>query len=253
MMSHDSLITVITITRNAADVLLPTMQSVAAQRGAAQPGLLEHLIIDGASTDATLDVARSCPTPGLRILSEPDKGLYDAMNKGLRMARGRYVLFLNAGDAFHSPDVLEAFARAARDGADIVYGDTVIVGADRHVIGPRHLSAPERLDRKSFSHGMLVCHQAMLVRRTLAPEFDTRWRFSADYDWSVKCIANSDPDRNINLGLVAIDYLSDGTTDRHKKASLWERCRIMARHYGWPLTIRRHLSFVPRAIIRGKL
>ncbi|MDE7159666.1 MAG: glycosyltransferase [Muribaculaceae bacterium] len=245
-MNRNPLISIITITWNAADVLRPTMASVAAQTC----DDYEHIIIDGASTDATLAVARELATPALRILSEPDRGLYDAMNKGLTMARGRYVLFLNAGDAFHAPDVLDDYARAARSGADIIYADTDIVDASRRRLGPRHLSAPERLTFGSFSKGMLVCHQAFMVRRELAPPYDTAWRFSADYDWTVKCIKASTPERNVNLHRVAIDYLADGTTDRNKRASLVERFRIMCRHYGSVRTSFNHLAFAGRALGR---
>lgn len=210
----------------------------------------EHIVVDGASADSTLTIAREMASENLRLLSERDSGLYDAMNKGLSMARGRYVLFLNAGDAFHTVDTLQAYADAALTDADIIYGDTVIVDSSRTLIGPRHLSAPEVLDFESFSRGMLVCHQAFMVRRDLAPWYDLRYRFSADYDWTVKCIRASSPERNVNLHRVTIEYLSDGITDRNKKKSLRERFDIMSKHYGTAKAIMRHLGFIPRALKR---
>lgn len=243
-MDKKPLISVITITYNAADCLRPTMESVAKQTF----GDFEHLVIDGASKDNTVAIARSFE--GTRILSEPDRGLYDAMNKGLRLARGEYVLFLNAGDAFHADDTLEKYAAAARRGDHIIYGDTVIVDSERKIIGKRHLTAPAHLDKKSFAQGMLICHQAFMVRRELAPEYNTNYRFSADYDWTVRCIEASDPDRNTNLGIIAIDYLSDGLTDKNKLTSLRERYRIMTRHYGAIPTLSRHITFLFRALKR---
>ncbi len=246
-------ISIITVTYNAAEVLPPTMRSVASQMAGLPEGSIEHLIIDGASTDGTPQIALSNPVPGMRVVSEPDRGLYDAMNKGLRLARGHYVLFLNAGDAFHGEGALRDFLEAAQTGADIVFGDTVLVDRERHVTGPRHLSTPERLDKDSFSHGMLVCHQAMLVRRELTVEYDLYWRFSADYDWCIRCIERSDPARNVNLHRVTTEFLDEGTTADNKKASLLERLRIMGHHYGWPVTLWRHISFIPRAILRRRL
>ena len=117
------LISIVTITYNAANELIPTMKSVREQTEKD----FEHLIIDGASKDNTLEIARKYASPSLKILSEPDKGLYDAMNKGLHMAKGKYVLFLNAGDAFHSKDILKKYAEAARKNPKIIYADTVIV------------------------------------------------------------------------------------------------------------------------------
>lgn len=208
----------------------------------------EHIVVDGASKDNTLEIARR--NPDARILSEPDGGLYDAMNKGLGLARGKYVLFLNAGDSFHSADTLAQYALRAKAGDDIIYGDTVIVDSERHIICKRHLTAPVTLTRDSFSKGMLICHQAFMVRRELAPLYDLQYRFSADYDWTVKCIDNADPGRCTNLNIIAIDYLSDGMTDKNKLASLKERYRIMSRHYGSIRTLFNHIGFIFRAISR---
>lgn len=242
------LISIVTVTYNAAPTLGPTLASLAEQTFQG----FEHLLIDGASTDQTLSIARRDGRPDMRIVSEPDRGLYDAMNKGLNMARGKYILFLNAGDAFASPDSLQAYAEAAAasPAPDIIYADTDVVDSSRTVIAARHLSVPERLTFESFSHGMLVCHQAFMVRRSLAPAFDLQYRFSADYDWTVRCLSVAAPDACVNLHRVAIHYLNDGLTGANHLASLRERYRIMARHYGRATALGRHLSFIPRAIAR---
>lgn len=244
-MNLSPLISVITITYNASSVLRPTMESVANQTMTDR----EHIIIDGASSDGTLDIARKYP--GVRILSEPDGGLYDAMNKGLSMARGEYVIFLNAGDTFHSSDTLEDYARRARLGDDIIFGDTVIVNAERRIIAPRHYSAPERLTVDSFAQGMLICHQAFMVRRAIAPRYDLRYRFSADYDWTIRCIKAADEERCTNLRRIVVDYLSDGLTDRNKFKSLRERYQVMARHYGHGSALRRHAELVFGRLIKN--
>lgn len=238
------LISIITITYNAARHILPTLESVANQNYRNY----EHIIIDGASTDDTLAIARQYGD--IRILSEKDHGLYDAMNKGIALARGRYLLFLNAGDSFHSDRILAAYADRARHGDDIIYADTVIVDEARHIIGKRHLTAPQNLTFESFSKGMLVCHQAFMVRRELAPAYDEQYRFSADYDWTVRCIKAADPRKCTNLGMIAIDYLRDGLTDNNKLKSLRERYRIMNRHYGAVRTFGNHLLFLLRALRR---
>lgn len=242
------LITIVTVTYNAAAELPATLESLASQTYRD----FEHLIIDGASTDETLAVARRL-SPSARIVSEPDKGLYDAMNKGLRAATGDFILFLNAGDSFHSADDLEAYAaEASKSNVDIIYADTIVVDDARRPLRPRHLSVPDVLDKKSFSHGMLICHQAFMCRRSLAPEFDTTWRFSADYDWTLRVIEATVPGRCRNLRRVAIDFLDAGTTTKNHRASLKERFKIMRRHFGLPLTLMRHLSFIPRYIGRRR-
>lgn len=243
-MDSSPLISIITITFNAAAELRPTLESVWTQTHRD----FEHIIVDGASSDNTLAIAREYPE--IRILSERDRGLYDAMNKGIRLSRGKYLLFLNAGDAFHARDTLAAYAERARRGDDIIYGDTVIVDSDRHILCRRHLTAPTTLTFESFSKGMLICHQAFMVRREIAPEYDLQYRFSADYDWTVKCIRNADPRRCTNLGRIAIDYLSNGMTDNNKLKSLRERYRIMCDHYGTARTVLNHLGFLFRAAAR---
>lgn len=265
VMSRDSclsdsapLISVITITYNAASVIRPTLQSLNSQTFRN----FEHLVIDGASKDDTVSIVRGmCPDSIIR--SEPDRGLYDAMNKGLRAAKGKYLLFLNAGDALHSPDTLRHYADAARlNGknplnadenadsrqlyADIIYGDTIVVDSGRNFVKPRHLSVPERLTFRSFANGMLVCHQAFMVRSDLAPEYDLQYRFSADYEWTLRCLKATDPDHNVNLHTVTIDYLSDGMTDKNHSASLKERYRIMCRYYGTIPSLLRHIRFLLR-------
>ena len=106
-----------------------------------------------------------------------------------------------------------------------------------------------RLTRDSFSKGMLICHQAFMVKRSLAPDYDLRYRFSADYDWTIRCIFASDEQRCTNLGMVTIDYLSDGLTDRNKLKSLRERYRVMAAHYGHLRELRRHADLIASKVI----
>lgn len=241
------LVSIVTICYNAEEEIAVTAASVASQSF----GDYEHVVVDGASTDSTIARARLNGGRRMRIVSEPDNGLYDAMNKGLAMARGKYVLFLNAGDAFHSPHTLKSYARAIADTQpDIIYADTVIVDSSRKFLRPRHLSAPDFLTVRSFSRGMLICHQAFMVRKEIAPKYDLGYRFSADYDWCLKCIRASRPGRRVNLREVAIDYLDNGLTVRNRPASLWERFRIMKKNFGLVRTLAAHFGFVPRAVAR---
>lgn len=239
-------VSIITITYNAADVLPITLKSIGAQTCRD----FEHIVIDGASSDDTLRILRQ-HSPESRILSEPDRGIYYAMNKGLDMARGKYVIFMNAGDSFFNRETLGKYVAAIlRHDPDIIYADTMVCDSHGLNIRPRHLGVPARLTAESFSHGMLVCHQAFMVRRELAPQYDTRYRLSSDYDWTLRCIEATTPDKCVNLKCPAVLFLDEGATSKHKKASLTERFDIMRRHFGTFKAIRRHLSFIPRAIKR---
>lgn len=245
MTGMDPLFSIITVTWNAADVITPTIESVQRQTSSDY----EMLIVDGASTDDTLAIVKRASIAALRVFSEPDKGLYDAMNKGIARARGRYIMFLNAGDTFADDTVLARMARLATDNPGVIYGQTQLVDAQRNVVGKRHLTAPKKLTVNSFKNGMVVCHQAFVVRRDLAPEYDLQYRLSADYDWCIRVLRNSKSNAYVGETPI-ISYLADGMTTRHHRASLWERFRIMCHHYGTAVAIKRHLRFIPRYLKR---
>ena len=247
-MSDTPLFSIITVTYNAAAVLLPTLQSVAEQSCKEY----EYIVVDGASTDDTLELVRRSGVP-TRIISERDKGIYDAMNKGMKIARGTYLIFMNAGDAFYSADTLQAIKECIgtrRPG--VIYGETAIVDEQRQYVMMRRLRAPEHLTWRSFAVGMVVCHQAFIVRRDLAPQYDLSYRYSADVDWCIRCMKRSD--EMFNTHLVLVNYLREGTTTRNRRASLKERFHIMCKYYGTLPTVLRHIWFTVRfgiAKIRG--
>jgi len=238
------LFSIITCTYNAERTLERTLQSVAEQHFQDK----ELIIIDGASKDGTLGTARKYKFT--KLISEADRGLYDAMNKGIKAASGDYLIFLNAGDSFHSPTTLEDVAEKLKGNEDVIYGQTALVDDDGKFIGMRHHSAPEHLDWTSFKNGMLVCHQAFWVKREIAlkTDYDLSYRYSADVDWCIRIMKDSDV--LMNTGLTLIDYLNEGMTTANRKASLKERFNIMKKHYGLPTTVARHIWFAIRAIDR---
>lgn len=237
------LFAIITVCFNATATIARTLQSVDSQSF----GDYEHLIVDGASRDSTLDIVKAMSNPRRRVISEPDKGIYDAMNKGIDATSGKYLIFLNAGDKFHSFDTLSVIAQAIQLGGSpgVVYGQTIIVDNEGAFVSQRHLQAPENLTVESFADGMLVCHQAFVASRDVAGHYNLKYRFSADYDWCIRCLQQS----TSNVGLhetVLIDYLSEGATTQNFYKSLRERFVIMAHYYGFVATALRHVRFLAR-------
>ena len=254
---------VITITYNAASVLKRTVDSILSQT---YPQI-EHIIIDGASTDVTLDVAKDYMQRSyaadngheIRILSEPDNGLYDAMNKGLKMATGDYVVFMNAGDFYPTPSVIEHVAQQAQLYADgqlpaVLYGDTDLVDNNGNFIGHRRLMPPEQLSWHSFRQGMLVCHQSFYARTDIAQAtpYNLCYRYSADVDWCIRVMKEAERQQLplVNMHQVLTNYTQEGQTTLHHKASLKERFRVMCRHYGVVSTVVMHGWFVFRSIFK---
>lgn len=244
------LFSIITVSYNAEATIGRTLDSIDAQTF----NDYEHLIVDGASTDGTCDIVKRTDNPARRMISEPDKGLYDAMNKGISRTTGHYLIFLNAGDKFHSADTLATIAAAIEkhNYPGVVYGQTNIVDNEGRTIGPRHLTAPDKLTLASFADGMLVCHQAFVALRRICGSYDLRYRFSADYEWCIRCLQHSRRNKGLT-DTVFIDYLSEGITSSNKIASLLERFRIMAYYYGWIPTVLRHVRFAFRALKRKSI
>lgn len=239
------LFSIITVTYNASKVLGATLESVKEQSFTD----FEYLVIDGASTDDTLALVEQAGIPTARVWSEPDKGLYDAMNKAIDRSAGQYLIFLNAGDAFVTPETLACIAKKAQDHPDVIYGQTQLVDSTGKVVGMRHLMAPEHLTWQSFRDGMLVCHQAFIARRELCPHYDLNYRFSADYDWCIKVLKRSQSTAYVGDAPI-ISYLSEGLTTENHKKSLRERYNIMCQYYGIVPTLLRHVKFACRHLLR---
>ena len=261
-------ITYVTITYNAAKVLKRTLDSVLEQD---YPNI-EHLIIDGASTDDTLKMVNDYITQSnaaenghqIQVTSEPDKGIYDAMNKGLRCLTGDYVCFLNAGDFLPAPDIASRIAQAITDTNQpspntsqlpaVAYGDTDIVDGEGHFLHHRRLAPPEHLTWKSFRQGMLVCHQAFYARAdfAIATPYDMQYRYSADVDWCIRVMKAAAKENVplLNLHMVVANYTQEGQTTLHHRESLMERYRVMEHHYGRVQTLLLHCWFAVRTFLK---
>lgn len=236
---------IITICYNAASDIERTLQSVAVQTYRN----IEYIIIDGASTDKTLEIISKYSAEVSQMVSEKDNGLYDAMNKGLSLATGDYICFLNAGDSFFEDKTLEKIVQGF-DGSDpdLIYGDTALVDKNGLFLHMRRLSPPEKLTWKSFRRGMLVCHQAFIPRRTIVPMYDLSYKYSSDFDWCIKIMKHCHKIHNTHLTLI--NYLNEGLTTKNHKASLRERYHIMNKHYGYIATFLMHMWFLIRTIFK---
>jgi glycosyltransferase involved in cell wall biosynthesis len=202
--------------------------------------------VDGNSSDNTRDIIKQYESAISHWISEPDAGLYDAMNKGLRMATGDYVWFLNAGDVIQNGNIVAELANIVEkhQTPDILYGETNLMDSSGNIIAERRLKTPETLTWKSFRMGMLVCHQAFIVRRKIAEEYDLNYRFSADFEWCIRCMKSAKAIINTRLRLV--NYLYEGLTTANRKASLKERHAIMCKYYGVVVTDILHIWFAVR-------
>ena len=247
--------TIITCTYDASKYIDRTLASVQEQ---SYPHI-EHFIIDGVSKDDTVKKAQTYAYDShypVIVKSEPDKGLYDAMNKGIQLAKGNYIIFLNAGDVFHEEDTLTNIAEQLKDKPlpGVIYGDTDIVDEEGNFIRKRRLAPPEKLSWKSFKQGMLVCHQSFYARTDIAKQvpYNLIYKYSADVDWCIRIMKEAEKQglELWNTHKTLCSYLEGGMTEKSHRASLKERFMVMSDHYGMLTTILQHLWFVVRAIIK---
>lgn len=255
-MSPSPLISIITVVYNGGQTILPTLQSVLGQSLENK----EYIVVDGASKDNTLELLAPYRSQIAHLISEPDKGLYDAMNKGLKLASGQYVLFMNAGDCFYSSVTLaDMFSELGAAEADVIYGETMMVNEAGEELGLRSerlpLSLPKRLTARSMQRGMVVCHQSFAVKRPLAGTYDTSWRYCADVDWVIRCLKVAKKSHRYS-GIVC-KFLEGGLSRKKLKGSLKERYEVLKKHFGfWPnlfnhvLIVFRSLWFIVK---RGQL
>ena len=169
------------------------------------------------------------------------------MNKGLRKATGDYVWFLNAGDTLYTADTLQSVVASLKKSVslpDVLYGEPQIVDAQGRSLGMRRLKAPRKLTWKRFRMGMLVCHQSFVVKRSLAPEYDTTYRWVADYEWCIRCLKQAKRIKHTHL--ILSNYLEEGLSTANRKASLKERYAVMCRYYGTLPTLLLHVWFALR-------
>lgn len=216
-MSDSIRLSIVTVCRNDRAGLQRTIDSVRALTDRC----FEYIVVDGASTDGSTDVIRANSDIIDRWVSEPDGGIYDAMNKGARMASGRWVIFMNAGDAFASPDVLDRIFAAdfAADTA-VIYGD--VAKADgRGGITVKPASEPRN------SHRMFFCHQSALTRRDLllSHPFDTAHRMSADFKFFKTLIVAGH--RFVHVPVAVALFDTGGVSNTRRSAGLADNIRVI--------------------------
>ena len=242
-MTDTPLISIITVTYNAENYFQKTIDSINKQTCQN----FEYIIVDGNSTDSTLDIIKRNKKVISKWISETDSGLYDAMNKGLEMATGDFVWYINAGDEIYNSKTLSLILEEASGiDADILYGEALIISDEGSEISMRRKSAPEKLNWKSLKQGMLVCHQSFIPRRSIVPLYDLKYKYSSDFDWEIKCLKKA---KNIlNTKLILSRFLDGGKSKKTIIPSLKERFRIMVKYYGLLSSLINHIPITLRFI-----
>ena len=230
-------LSIITVAYNAFAPLQETAENILAQTFTDY----EYLVIDGGSSDGTADYleklasrfnSRSIP---FHFVSEPDHGIYDAMNKGVRMCSGEWVIFMNAGDLFASDNVLQlVFGKKQQWEADIIYGDVVKNGEVKQAPANYYLY-----------HRMIFCHQSVFVRRSclLDIPFDTRHKLSADLKFFIEQYQRHA--RFMHIGIPISIFDTSGVSNSQRSKGLYDNIRVVCETIPYPQRIR----FVMRLLV----
>lgn len=209
-------ISIITITYNSARTLQRALDSVQSQTYKD----IEHIIVDGASTDGTTDLIKKYADQykNVRWISEPDKGIYDALNKGIRMATGDAIGFLHSDDVFYSTDSVAHIARALEEeGVQVVYGDLQYCNGEKVV---RRWKSND-FNPCALKYGWMPPHPTVYVRREVyqeVGEYDEWFRISADYDMMLRIFTAGYRSRYLPEVLVSMEV--GGASNKNTKARL---------------------------------
>ncbi len=239
-------VTIITITFNAQEFLERTILSISNQNC----DDYEYILVDGGSKDDTLKIAEKYNSFFDKIISESDGGLYDAMNKGLSLATGKYVWFMNAGDEIAENVAISKLKIIAERNPDIIFGETLIIGINGEELGTRSELSPHKLPSelswRLYTKGMLVCHQSFIVKRKIAPKY-TLNNLSADIDWEINCLKVSK--LNLKYEGVLSKYLEGGVSHASMFKSWKDRYLVLRAHFGFFQNLINHLKIIFRADI----
>jgi len=245
-------ISIITITYNAEPVLEKTMLSVLNQTNTN----FEYCIIDGNSKDNTVSIIqkmeqkiqegafKGITADQFKWISEPDRGLYDAMNKGIDLSTGDFVWFVNAGDKVYNSDTLQKIydlIEIEKD-CDFIYGQSVMIDEQDHEIGERHKIAPKVLRLNHFLNGLVICHQSVIVKKSIASHYNLNYSIASDYDWVIRAFQNSECQGYIDQYLSK--FMVAGVSSQKRQLAWKERFIIMKEHFGVFKTVAAHVYIV---------
>jgi len=244
-------VSIITINYNNLEGLKATHQSVIAQD--VQRTDYEWLIIDGGSTDDSKKFIESNNEHIDHWVSEPDEGIYDAMNKGITTAKGDYLWFLNSGDRFHHEQSLQDVLSAIEQNpnADVFFGDTDFVDEKYQSIGLiselKPQKFPEKITKSSFRFGMNICHQSIIVRTAISPNYNLEFKQASDIDWILN-VLELNPITHKVSGVLS-DFQIGGSSTENSRKAIKERYEIFKNHFGFLPNILAHVWIVIRRVL----
>lgn len=215
------LITVVTVVFNGEATLEQTIQSVVNQTY----DNVEYIIVDGGSKDRTLDIIKKYEDRIDYWQSEPDKGIYDAMNKGIELANGDWINFMNSGDSFYNECVIKNIYYGNIHDCDIIYGKAITSKRQDIIV--------YRPTRFNLIIGRMLCHQSLFVNKSvfINYKFNCRYKLLADKDWLMKLIKRNCIFEYIDMHVCIYDL--EGVSYKYRKIYYHESCVLVLSNFGF--------------------
>lgn len=213
-------ISIITVVFNGEKYIEETIQSIINQTCKN----IEYIIIDGGSTDGTLDIIKKYKDRVDYWISEKDKGIYDAMNKGIDVASGEYINFLNAGDSFVNENILKKTFTQLDRSYDLVYGPSIVTGNEKNV-----LLEPKEFTKFNlyFWNTRVVCHQAMFVKKSVVSKYSMKYKLKGELNWYLDLVDKVKSYKIVDFPMVY--YALGGAGDVNYRLNTIESLKVVFR------------------------
>jgi len=240
---------IITVNLGNVDCLERTIANIHAQSYTSY----ELIVIDGGTKGIDIDYFLNKYNKITVFISEIDRGIYDAMNKGITMAKGDYLWFLNSGDRFHHEQSLQDVLSAIEQNpnADVFFGDTDFVDEKYQSIGLiselKPQKFPEKITKSSFRFGMNICHQSIIVRTAISPNYNLEFKQASDIDWILN-VLELNPITHKVPGVLS-DFQIGGSSTENSRKAIKERYEIFKNHFGFLPNILAHVWIVIRRVL----
>lgn len=215
---------IITVCYNVEDCIEETIKSVLNQTFKN----IQYIVIDGASTDNTLKIINKFKKEIDIIISEPDQGIYDAMNKGLNLANGHFLNFLNAGDSFYNSNTLGLVYNKIKEGTKIVSGDFNLILANNK----SRFIKTKKISWKHFKKDFYACHQAIFIHFSIVNLYDINYKIKADYKWVLDALSKTEEGSVVKIHQPLVNYDANGFSSKNSFNNLNELMRLHKNYFG---------------------
>ena len=205
---------------------------------------INWIVIDGGSTDGSLEFIQNLTEAPLYWQSEPDNGIYDAMNIGMEHCTGKFIWFLNSGDMVYDEGTLSLLKnKITQIKADLFYSDTMFIDENGKEQGLRSKllkkPIPNNLQQNSFKQGMNVGHQSIVIRMSKALTYNLTYKHVADIDWVIRVLKQGLKTQLLPFNLSRFEV--GGHSSQNKRDALLERFQVLQKHYGLTSTFINHM------------